>query len=261
MQAILADIGNSSIKLVIVNRESGQFKPNAVVRLDSALADDSLESFLEPSTAPSLTHCFVSSVNDQILKAFLGQLQGLLPDIHCHALTADDVELDSDVQSRQALGIDRLLAASAAVQMAGHRPDDRKPLVVVDSGTAVTIDLIDVNGVFRGGVIFPGVETSFRSLHRSTGDLPDVFDQWKDVNLDLPIGNSTESAILNGVLSAQMCSIRGIVDRIVKTQDIDPVVFATGGGVEPVRQWLPHYWHYTDHLVLHGIAVAMKKFQ
>ena len=181
-----------------------------------------------------------------------------MPGIDCHVLTADDVSLEYDVQSRQSLGIDRLLAASAAVQMVGDEPDKLKPLIVIDSGTAVTIDLVDSSGVFCGGVIFPGAETSFRSLHRSTGDLPDVFNQWKDVDLDLAIGNSTESAILTGVLSAQACSIRGIVDRIKKTQDVDPVVFATGGGLEPVRSLLPSEWHYTDHLVLHGIAAAMK---
>lgn len=258
MQAILADIGNSSIKLVIVDRESGQFKTNAVDRLDSKLSDNALARFLDDSADAPVSHCFVSSVNDAILKAFLEQLRGILPDVECHALTADDVDLDSDVQSRQSLGIDRLLAASAAVKMTGQQPDARRPLIVVDSGTAVTIDLVDESGVFRGGVIFPGAETSFRSLHRSTGDLPDVFEQWKDVNLELAIGNSTESAILTGVLSAQACSIRGIVDRIAKTLDVEPIIFATGGGLEPVRQLLPSEWHYTDHLVLHGIAAAMK---
>ena len=195
MQAILADIGNSSIKLVIVDQESGQFNTNAVRRLDSKLADNTLARFLDDSTDTPVSHCFVSSVNDGILKAFWEQLQGILPGVECHTLTADNVDLDSDVQSRQSLGIDRLLAASAAVQMTGQYPDARKPLVVVDSGTAVTIDLVDETRVFRGGVIFPGAETSFRSLHRSTGDLPDVFEQWKDVDLDLAIGNSTASAL------------------------------------------------------------------
>jgi type III pantothenate kinase len=257
MQAILADIGNSSIKLVVVDRESCHFKTNAVRRLDSKLADDSLSQFLAEAKGASLSHCFVSSVNNEILRSFLKQLQTLVSDIDCHVLTADDVALETDVQSRTSLGIDRLLAANAAVQMVGHQPDDRKPLIVIDSGTAVTIDLVDASGVFRGGVIFPGAETSFRSLHRSTGDLPDVFDQWKNVNLELAIGNSTESAILTGVLTAQACSIQGIVDRITKTRDVDPVVFATGGGLEPVRKLLPNDWHYTDHLVLHGIAATI----
>lgn len=259
MQAILADIGNSSIKLVVADWESGEFRSNEVIRLGSQLSDDSIDRCRKVVDDSQASHCFVSSVNQDILRAFLDKLQSLLAKVDCRVLTADDVELKSNVQSRQRLGIDRLLAANAAVQMAGHEPDDRKPLIVIDSGTAVTIDLVDSNGLFQGGVIFPGAETSFRALHGSTGDLPDVFEQWEDVNLELAIGDSTESAILTGVLSSQACAIQGIVERITKTVDSVPVVFATGGGIAPIRQLLPNEWHYVDHLVLHGIAGVMAR--
>jgi len=259
MQAILVDIGNSSIKLVIGDQNSGEFKSNEVLLLDSQLSDDSIGVCRAALKGSPISHCFVSSVNQDILSDFLNRLQDWLPNVDCRVLSADDVELKSNVQSRQRLGIDRLLAASAAMQMAGHEPEHRKPLIVIDSGTAVTIDLVDTNGVFQGGVIFPGAETSFQSLFRSTGDLPNVFEQWNDVNLERAIGDSTESAIVTGVLSSQACSIRGIVDRITKTLDSAPVVFATGGGIAPIRKLLPSEWHYVDHLVLRGIAGVMAR--
>lgn len=254
MQAILADIGNSSIKLVVVDRESYAIDSDAVFQLGSTLSDDTMKGFQNVLSEAQPSHCFVSSVNGPHLQDFQNQLQKFFPDIDCRVLTEGDIALSSSVQSRQKLGIDRLLAARAAVLISGHRPNESKPVIVIDAGTAVTIDLVGSSGVFQGGVILPGAETSFRSLHRSTGDLPDVKVEWSDVNLERVIGDSTESAILTGVVSAQAFSICGIVDRISSTLNDDPFIVASGGGIDPIRQLLPNEWHYVGHLVLRGIA-------
>ncbi len=254
MTAILADIGNSSIKLVAVDRESYAIESDAVSRFGMTLSDDAIEGFQEVLSETQPSGCFVSSVNGSHLQDFQNQWQTLFPDTDCRLLTQSDVDLISNVQSRQQLGIDRLLAAKAAVLINRHRSNESKPVIVIDAGTAVTIDLVDSEDVFQGGVIFPGAETSFRSLHRSTGNLPDVKVPWIDVNLEQAIGDSTESAILAGVVSAQAFSIRGIVDRISSKLDNNPFVVASGGGIAVIRQLLPNDWHYVDHLVLQGVA-------
>ena len=257
MHAILADIGNSSTKLVIVDRERYEVDGDHVIRVDSDLSSESTTRFHRVLAETPPTHCYVSSVNASHLQVFQKLVKAALPGVVCQVLKGEDVRLKSDVESRQKLGIDRLLAAQAGVALSAEQSEEQKPVIVVDAGTAVTIDLVDCQ-VFKGGVIFPGAETSFHSLHRSTGDLPDLNEQLKQVNLDLTIGNSTESAILTGVLSAQAFAIRGIVDRIAKTLDTEPFVVASGGGIESVCQLLPKEWHFTRNLVLQGIAsVAM----
>ena len=258
MQALLADIGNSSIKLAIINRGHREIDCDQVIRITSDLFGEATERFQAVLTDNPPTHCFVSSVNGTHLQVFLKLVRTALPGIVCKVLTADDVKLKSDVQSRESLGIDRLLAARAGVALVAAQSEQRCPLIVIDAGTAVTIDLVDAGQVFKGGVIFPGAETSLRALHRSTGDLPDLSDELTDVNLDEAIGNSTRSAMLNGVLSAQAGAIRSIVKRISNTLDSMPCVIASGGGIQPIRNLLPEDWHYVDHLVLRGIAeVAM----
>ena len=70
--------------------------------------------------------------------------------------------IGNDYYTPSTLGVDRLAAAVAAVEVMGCRD-----CVIVDFGTAITIDLVE-DGVFRGGNISPGMTTRFRSLHDYT---------------------------------------------------------------------------------------------
>lgn len=100
------------------------------------------------------------------------------------------------------VGMDRLAAAAGAVRRYGT------PIVVVDAGTAVTVDAVNLRREFIGGAILPGYDLQFEALHRGTAGLKEV-----DVlRTAKPIGRTTEECIQAGV----MYGIAGAVDRLVE---------------------------------------------
>ena len=101
-------------------------------------------------------------------------------------------------------GSDRLLAAWAALTLHGA------PVIVVDLGTATTVDLVDADGFFVGGAILPGLELGAAALSEGTAKLPRVV-------LDLPdevVGADTSAAIQSGVVIGHVGAVREIVLRM-----------------------------------------------
>ncbi len=245
MQLVAADIGNSSIKLAVEQAAQDRrwsmetvIHGDAPIHLDAeSLADDGQPAFW----------C-VSSVNRPRQERLAQWVMIHRPQDVFHLITADEVPLESNVESREQLGRDRLLAAWGAVQL-----NDSGPLIVIDAGTAVTIDWVDENCVFRGGLIFPGARTMLRSLALQTDALPDLH-HWVDrheINFDLDLyGASTDSAIMLGVLQTQVCTMRNVVSQYYCQSSRDPAVFVTGGGMEELLRYLPSSWQYVPDIVL-----------
>ena len=162
-----------------------------------------------------------------------------------------DIPLTLNVEFPDRVGVDRLLGAWGAIQQL----DAPTPIIVVNVGTAVTIDLVSSDRVFQGGLIFPGPYSCFRLLYATTDKLPLV-----DVQLVPPdiIGKSTEQAISSGVWQMQIGAIRRVVNEIRNLPvrggvASEPIVFLTGGGADTMRSLLPVDWRYDLNLVLRGI--------
>jgi type III pantothenate kinase len=143
-------------------------------------------------------------------------------------------------------GVDRILAVAAAYEQMG------KACVVVDAGTAITINVCDDKGRFLGGAIAPGVRLQLEALHDKTAQLPAVrFSAPTD-----PWGTSTQQAILHGVFHG----IRGMVKELVENYATElgqwPDLIATGGDAATLfTDWeLVHA--IAPNLILYGIALA-----
>jgi type III pantothenate kinase len=130
------------------------------------------------------------------------------------------------------VGIDRLLSAVAA----NHRRSADTPAVIVGAGTAVTVDWLDGDGVFRGGSIFPGLHLMARTLHEHTALLPLV-----DVPTAPPPlpGTSTPAAIQAGVFWSVVGGVGALINRFAALESRPPQVFLTGGDASLLMQALP----------------------
>ncbi|MFK7768807.1 MAG: type III pantothenate kinase [Mariniblastus sp.] len=249
MQLIAADIGNSSTKVAIDHAAAdNRWCMQTIVRDEEQLQLDL--SNLEVTDEPAFWS--VSSVNRKRESSLQAWISEHRPNDRFHLIGPDDVQLKTDVESRTLLGRDRLVEAWMAMRL----NDNEDPIIVIDAGTAVTIDFVDQDAVFRGGVIFPGAESNFRMLAEYTDALPDLrnFLRTKDdatAHLRV-IGKSTTDAIVGGVYQSQSAAIIGIVNQMIYDSVSAPVVFATGGGIEDIRETLPDYWNYVPDLVLRG---------
>ena len=119
----------------------------------------------------------------------------------------------------QTLGRDRLAAAVGATVLFPGRN-----VLIVDFGTAVTIDLVTADNTFRGGCISPGMKTRFRALHDYTACLP-LCGPTESGELQ---GLTTEEAIRLGVMNSLTFEIEGYMARMEKKID-DLCVIFTGG--------------------------------
>ena len=119
----------------------------------------------------------------------------------------------------ETLGEDRLAAAVGAASLYPGRN-----LLIVDFGTAITIDQVSADGVFRGGNISPGVQMRFRALHDYTAALP-LCESCEDQTL---LGRSTVEAIRQGVMNGIAFEIEGYIARLFPEIDALSIIF-TGG--------------------------------
>lgn len=126
-----------------------------------------------------------------------------------------------DENGAKSVGQDRLLCALGAFSVA------RQACVVVDLGTALTVDFVDGQGVFHGGAIAPGLSMMLRALHERTDALPEVAFQIPAP--DQAFGRNTPDAMRLGVAAMACGAVRWLAERYAEHYEAYPRVIATGG--------------------------------
>jgi type III pantothenate kinase len=127
--------------------------------------------------------------------------------------------IDVRLEKPSEAGADRLVnAIGAYIEHGGD-------LIVVDSGTATTLDVVGPDGAFEGGVIAPGINLSMQALHDAAARLPRVAIK-KPQHV---IGKDTVGAMQSGVFWGYVALIEGLVDRIKAQYERPMTVIATGG--------------------------------
>ena len=129
------------------------------------------------------------------------------------------LDINTKIKKKNSIGADRLVNVFYAKSIYSS------PILIVDFGTATTIDYINKEKVYEGGIIAPGIDISLRSLNQFTAKLPLMgFTKTKFI-----IGNSTENAIKSGFYWGYISMIEGILMRIKKEKKIIPKIILTGG--------------------------------
>ncbi len=129
--------------------------------------------------------------------------------------------IDLDVDEPRSVGADRAVNAIAAH---AKYPGD---LIVVDFGTATTLDAIDFNGAYKGGIIAPGINLSLDALVSNTAKLPRI--AIEAPRGDSVIGRNTEDQMLIGVFWGYVAMMEGLVARMKAEIGRPAKVIATGG--------------------------------
>jgi len=162
-----------------------------------------------------------------------------------------DVPIDVLTDSPADTGLDRVLNIAAAYEQI------EKACVVVDAGSAITINFCNDKGQFLGGAIAPGAGMMLDALHEKTAKLPRV-------ELEIPregFGASTTEAIRQGVYYG----IRGMVREIVEQHALAlghwPDVIATGGDAEKLFGGWELIHAISPDLTLYGVALAYVEHQ
>lgn len=152
-----------------------------------------------------------------------------------------------DIDNPGTVGPDRLCAIAA---VADRGVNDA---VIVDAGTAVTVDIFS-GGTFIGGAIMPGLDMMLRSLGDGTSALPRVnIETSRPAGIDLPPGRDTAAAIRMGVLGAWRGGTANLVRLSLERFDDLPPVFLTGGDAGLLEDAISPVPRLYPDLVLQGL--------
>jgi type III pantothenate kinase len=153
-----------------------------------------------------------------------------------------------DYRTPATLGVDRLAAAAGVYALPDILLDDA-PVVIVDAGTAATIDVLD-RGRFVGGPILAGPDLLRQAVGRGTAQLPEVDLAWPA----RATARSTAEAVNAGIMMGFVDAVRGMLLRVIDELGSQPEVIATGGWAPLLSQKVSLIGRLAPHLVLRGVA-------
>jgi type III pantothenate kinase len=226
---VVVDIGNTRVKW-------GWGPPGEPLQLASLPPDDPVawdaQSILLPAVTGPRTWA-MAGVHPARL-ARLKEWAEARGDI-VRVITHADIRLPIDVDEPTRVGIDRLLNALAArrlfeeMQQSPEGPfEPGTSVVVIDVGSAMTIDLLHQGGLFSGGAILPGPWMMSRALHEFTAKLP-LVDPWTTDPAPSP-GRNTAGAVQCGIQAAILGAAATFIREHAHPLGPKPVAVVTGGG-------------------------------
>jgi type III pantothenate kinase len=200
---LAVDIGNSAVKAATVR--GGTILAAGRLETNTATGEDLLDGLRvlaghEPDRPPAGIICV--SVVDRWTERLERAADAL--DLPLRVVAASHIPISTGLARPDQTGPDRLLAAWAASRLYGV------PVIVVDLGTATTVDVVDHDGFFLGGAILPGLALAADALAEGTARLPRV-------ELRLPteaVGADTASAIASGVVIGHVGAVRELALRM-----------------------------------------------
>jgi type III pantothenate kinase len=248
---VVVDIGNTRMKWGVCVGD----RVTEVIRLpldEPAAWDAALAKFPPPRAGARMWAA--ASVNPPPMTRFLSWSREHGDAVVFEKYTQLPIRLNVDEPDK--VGIDRLLGAVAARAMT----PDGTAAITVDVGTAVTVNMIDADGVFQGGGIFPGPRLMGRVLHDFTAKLPliDPTEQPRDETFP---PKNTAAAIRFGIDAALLGGVNTLISLLIDTSSLPgpPHLYLTGGACHLLDGCeFPHVaaQQVIPALTLEGIRIA-----
>lgn len=193
--------------------------------------------------------CIISSVVPPVFNAVktgIYKITGLQPMVVGPGLKTG-LNIHMDVPSQ--VGSDRIVIAVAALA------EYEAPLILMDLGTATTIEVVEPDNKYIGGIIFPGVRISLDALTSRTAQLPGI-------SLDQPrhvIGKNTVDCMRSGMMYGTAAMLDGLVERIEAELGHSATIIATGGMAQFIAPLCKREIILDKDLLLKGLNVIYKK--
>lgn len=255
MNIIAIDIGNTTITVGLFVEDDEKFieTVNSPDRdkLSDLLVDawDKIPFVRSESVDKHDGSIVVSSVNPEWTDLVKGICMDEL-DEKIKLIGVDiDLPIEMAVDNKYKVGTDRVVAAAAAFAVV------EDAVAVADFGTAITIDLIDEQGVFLGGVIAPGFVIAAEALSLKTEQLPQVeVTRPKD-----PVGGNTHDAINAGLYYSAVGLLKTVCENFAEQLGRWPQTVVTGGYAGIIKPDCEFVDSWVPSLVVKGIVLAYKK--
>lgn len=247
------DIGNTNLVIGCIKDDQIVFK--ARIATDRTRTSDQygveIKNMIEAFgvSVSEISDCIISSVVPPVfnsVKTGVIKVIGKQPMVVGPGLKTG-LNIHVDVPSQ--VGSDRIVIAVAA--LAEYKP----PLILMDMGTATTIEVVEPENRYMGGVIFPGVRLSLDALTSRAAQLPGI-------SLDKPkqvIGKNTVDCMRSGMMYGTAAMIDGLIDQISEELGHESTLIATGGMAQFIMPLCRHNIILEKDLLLKGLNILYKK--
>ena len=247
------DIGNTNI--VIGCMDNGEIRFKARIATDRTRTSDQygveILSMLQAFGVQreDISDCIISSVVPPVFNSVrtgVCKVTGRQPMVVGPGLKTG-LNIHVDVPSQ--VGSDRIVIAVAALAKY------KAPLILMDMGTATTIEVVEPENVYMGGVIFPGVMVSLDALTSRAAQLPGI-------SLDKPrnvIGKNTVDCMRSGMMYGTAAMIDGVVERIEEELGHRCTLVATGGMAQFITPLCRREIILEKDLLLNGLGILYEK--
>ena len=247
------DIGNTNLVIGCIHDDKILFK--ARIATDSIRTSDQygveIKSMLEAYGVKrsDIDDCIISSVVPPVFNSVrtgVIKIIGKQPMVVGPGLKTG-LNIHVDVPSQ--VGSDRIVIAVAALA------EYKAPLLLMDLGTATTIEAVEPDNVYMGGVIIPGVRVSLDALTSRAAQLPGI-------SLDRPkqvIGKNTVDCMRSGMMYGTAAMIDGLVERMEEELGHRCTLIATGGLAQFIAPLCKREIILDKDLLLKGLNIIYKK--
>jgi len=247
------DIGNTN--LVIGGFENDEIVFKARIATDRTRTSDQygveIKNMMEAYGVhkEDIEDCIISSVVPPVfnsVKTGVIKVIGKQPIVVGPGLKTG-LNIHVDVPSQ--VGSDRIVIAVAALA------EYKAPLILMDLGTATTIEVVEPENVYLGGVIIPGVKVSLDALTSRAAQLPGI-------SLDKPrsvIGKNTVDCMRSGMMYGTAAMIDGLIERMEEELGHKCTLVATGGMAQFVTPLCRREIILEKDLLLKGLNILYKK--
>jgi len=236
---LLLDFGNTRLKWALADTDR-QLVQRGVV--DYGLRE--LDAWRDALLAADVQRILYASVVSSEQEAMVLSRVRVAPERF--AVSACSGNLHNAYATPETLGVDRWASAMGAWAMAGQ------PCLVIGAGTASTIDVIEAGpngGIYRGGLILPGMDLMLHALHQRTARLPVAGGHYRM----LPhVPDNTHDAMTRGALEATC----GAIERMGRCLPLNAPWFVSGGNAQVLHAAMGQRLTIADDLVLAGLAQA-----
>jgi len=243
---LAVDVGNTLIHFAfflngkIVRRDSVQTVQSPAVFKRSVVA------VLQRLRAERILVCSVVPAATKLLEGILFKCLNVKPEIIGRDVL---VPIKNLYANPKQVGQDRLVCAYAACEMYGS------PAVVIDLGTAITLDVVSTKREYLGGIIVPGIHITAETLFERTALLP-LVDITKPKQL---IGKDTQGSILSGIFYGYGEMLKGLIGLLSRDFKTAPKVIITGGHAKLMAEYIKERVDVVEpDLVFKGLALLAK---
>jgi len=205
---------------------------------------DELNEHIKQSKCERILCCSV--INENIIQSIINELPSDIKNILKFFKTEDCQNYISIAYKKNInrLGVDR------ALNLVGASQKTKNDLIVVDAGTATTIDYLDANKKHVGGIILPGKKI-IDNIFFEILDF-DFLDEEVRENI---FSTNTRSCVENGSNIAAYSTINNVLDKMISQKESTPDIYVTGGNAEHVLDNCNHPTIHVESLLFEGLVV------